>query len=93
MQEDSSQFLDVSFQISGSYHATNEADEPVEIEVSAVRKIGFPLDTPEETIVEEIKNYVAGFEGDLLLAERNKKHEAAEQQADQTINNLVGKEI
>lgn len=93
LQEDGSQFLDVSINIAGSYPGTDAEGNAGDIEVNEVRKLGFPLDTPEETIVEGVKNFVAGFESDLLGAERNKINEAVQQQADETINNLTGKTI
>lgn len=79
--EDGSQFLDVTFDIL--------ADE----EVLATRKLGFPLDTPEDVIAEEVKKTAQGFKADLALQESRQEQEEVDKQADETIESLTNKEL
>ena len=79
--ENGSQFLDVSFEILGDG------------EVLSIRKLGFPLDTPEAEITEEVKNTAIGYKTDLALAESRKEQEALDQQADEIIESLTNKEL
>src|SRR2546429_4006825 len=82
--EDGSQFLDVSFEI------LDGADGKT---VLSVRKLGFPLDTDQSVIEEEIKNTAQGHKGDLALAKSRQEQDAKEAQADETINQLINKEL
>lgn len=79
--EDGSQFLDVTFDIL--------ADE----EVLTTRKLGFPLDTPEDEIAEEVKKTAQGYKADLALQESREEQEVVDKQADETIESLTNKEL
>lgn len=79
--EDGSQFLDVRFYIL-------EGDE-----VLTTRKLGFPLDTPEDVIREEVKKTAQGYKADLALKEFRKDQDELDSMADKTIESLTNKEI
>ena len=79
--EDGSQFLDVTFEI-----LDGET-------VLSVRKLGFPLDTAQSVIEEEVKNTALGHKSDIALAESRQEQEAKESQADKTIELLTNKEL
>lgn len=79
--EDNSRFLDVIFDIL-------QDDE-----VIATRKLGFPLDAPQEEIEQEVKKTAQGYKADLLLAESRKEQEETEAQAQEVIESLTNKEL
>lgn len=79
--EDGSQFLDVTFEI-----LDGET-------VLSVRKLGFPLDTEQKEIEQEVKKTAQGYKADLALADSRKEQEALGAEADKTINKLVNKEL
>jgi hypothetical protein len=79
--EDGSQFLDVAFEI-----LDGET-------VLSVRKLGFPLDTDQTVIAEEVKSTAQGYKADIALAESRQEQDAKEAQADETIDQLINKEL
>jgi hypothetical protein len=79
--EDGSPFLDVSFEIVENG------------EVLSTRKLGFPLDTPEKEIAEEVKKTAQGYKADLALAESRKLQEALDLKVDAAIESLTSKEL
>jgi hypothetical protein len=81
LQEDNSQFLDVELDI------TEDGD------LVDTKRLGFPIDMSSEDIEAECEKYLETFVSDLQNAERSKVVEAKEKQADETINELTGKEI
>lgn len=82
LQEDGSEFLDVAFEIS------NEDGEVLD-----TKRRAFPLDTPAEQIQADVAAFVSVFESDKQHAEANKERDAIHAKADETIEEIVGKEI
>lgn len=80
-QETGNYFLDVRFSL-------NNGDE-----VMGERSLGFPLDTPAEEIVAELKKYCATQESDLARAVKTQAFEEANSKADETMAALNGLEI
>jgi hypothetical protein len=78
---DAQDYLDVAFEIT-------EDDEVVHD-----GRHGFPLDTPEETIKEDLQKFLATYIEDQERAQTNEKVEETQKQADETIQNLEGFEI
>lgn len=79
--EDNSRYLDVTFDIL--------SDD----EVIATRKLGFPLDTPQEEIEQEVKKTAQGYKADLLLAASRQEQEETEAKAQEVIESLTNKEL
>ena len=79
--ETNESFLSVAFDI---FNDGKKVDE---------RRLGFALDVSQEEIEAEVKKAVETYADDQAHAEANQKVEEANRQADETIENLVGKEI
>jgi hypothetical protein len=62
-------------------------------EVVAERRSGFPIDTPQETIVAELRKYCTMYEQDHALAAGAEAQAEAEAGANEVINNLAGLDI
>lgn len=62
-------------------------------ETVAERRLAFPLDAAEETILSEVKKNVAMYQNDHELAAEAAKRSETEAQADGVISSLVGKEV
>jgi hypothetical protein len=75
---DNESFIDVSFNI---------LDE--EGNVVAERKLGFPVDTPEDEIRETVKKNGEMYQKDHETAAEAETRAEAEKVADETISNLV----
>lgn len=82
LQADNTNFLDITVEI------VNDKDKVV-----AVRKLGFPFDTPEKEIKAEIKATVKQYEAELENAEREKLKAEAEENANKVVENLEGQVI
>lgn len=57
------------------------------------RRFAYPLDTPEEQIKAEVKQYCQMFENDHELAAGAKERSDAEAASDEVINHLKGQEL
>jgi hypothetical protein len=77
-QADNANFLKVDIEIA-------DGDETV------TRSLGFPFDTSAEDIEKEVAKYEATYFSDKELGEASKEVEAANSQADETINKLMNK--
>jgi hypothetical protein len=86
LQEDSSEFLSVPFDI----YQIEEDAEPVLVET---KRFGFPLNKPADEIEAEIKKFMVAYNSDFETAQRNIEHEQLHEVADETIKTLTGKEI
>jgi len=80
-QETGNYFLDVRFSL-------RNGDE-----VIGERSLGFPLDTPAEDIVAELKKYCTTQEADMARSEETKAFDEANASADTTMEALKGLEI
>lgn len=58
-----------------------------------IRKLGFPVDTPENEIKAEIKKFALTFEKDEELKKADKVKEEKDKKINLKIKNLTGKEI
>ena len=84
---DDADYLDVAFAILETIE-----DEKETITVYEGRH-GFPLDTPEEDITEQLSKFLDTHLADQNRTIANEKVEAIHKQADETIANLEGLEI
>lgn len=80
LQEDNSDFLDVSFELSDG-------------KTKLVKKEGFPLDTSEKAIQETVQSHLDLFKEEAARAKKNEKADALQAQADKTIAALEGKKF
>lgn len=80
--EDKSEFFSVEVEILDNKGKTLE-----------VRKLGFPVDTPEAEIEAEVKKFVLTYEQDAELKKVDKAKEKRDKKINLTIKNLTGKEI
>jgi len=62
-------------------------------DVVAERRLGFPIDTSEEQITDEVKKYCVMYAQDHELAADAAERSEAEAGASEVIKNLVGKEL
>lgn len=82
LQADQTRFLDVKVQISRA------ADDALVEE----RRLGFPLDTSQEEIEQELAKFLAGYTSDAEQAAASVQAEADEKGADEVIAGLLGED-
>lgn len=80
--ENNTPYLDVLF------HLFDENGENV-----AERRHAFPLDTPEEKIIAEVKEYCVMYQNDTETAAKAEAESKLRAEADEKINKLEGVEI